>query len=438
MASYTVNTLAQQQEMLEKIGAESLDSLFTAVPDSLKLQRPLNLPLGKSEFAVAKKMKELASLNEVFSVILRGAGSEKHYIPSVVRQLSGREEFVTAYTPYQSELSQGILQTIFEFQTGICELTGMDASNASVYDGASAVAEAVNMTIDRKRTVVLLPDNLHPHTLTTVKTYTHWSNIELKTVKTLNGRIDVGSLNELLNETSACLVIQNPNFYGLIENVSELSAVVHAAGAKVIVSSNPMTLGVLKSPREAGADIAVGEAQPLGMSMAFGGPYLGYMATVTELVRRLPGRIVGQSLDLDGKRAFTLTLQAREQHIRREKASSSICSNQAHCALIAGMYLAALGPGGLREVAVQSSSKAHYLAEQLTSIGFKLRYDGPFFHEFVTDGPLTSVTVENALHKRGILSGLPLGENGMLWCCTETVSKHDIDRTILILKEVLA
>jgi len=200
MASYTVNTLAQQQEMLEKIGAESLDSLFTAVPDSLKLQRPLNLPLGKSEFAVAKKMKELASLNEVFSVILRGAGSEKHYIPSVVRQLSGREEFVTAYTPYQSELSQGILQTIFEFQTGICELTGMDASNASVYDGASAVAEAVNMTIDRKRTVVLLPDNLHPHTLTTVKTYTHWSNIELKTVKTLNGRIDVASLKELLSE----------------------------------------------------------------------------------------------------------------------------------------------------------------------------------------------------------------------------------------------
>jgi len=438
MASYTVNTLAQQQEMLEKIGAESLDSLFTAVPDSLKLQRPLNLPLGKSEFAVAKKMKELASLNEVFSVILRGAGSEKHYIPSVVRQLSGREEFVTAYTPYQSELSQGILQTIFEFQTGICELTGMDASNASVYDGASAVAEAVNMTIDRKRTVVLLPDNLHPHTLTTVKTYTHWSNIELKTVKTLNGRIDVASLKELLSETSACLVIQNPNFFGLIENVSELSAVVHAAGAKVIVSSNPMTLGVLKSPREAGADIAVGEAQPLGMTMAFGGPYLGYMATVSELVRRLPGRIVGQSLDLDGKRAFTLTLQAREQHIRREKASSSICSNQAHCALIAGMYLAAMGPGGLREVAVQSSSKAHYLAEQLISIGFKLRYEGPFFHEFVTDGPLTSVTVENALHKRGILSGLPLGENGMLWCCTETVSKHDIDRTILILKEVLA
>jgi len=438
MASYTVNTLAQQQAMLEKIGAESLDSLFTAVPDSLKLQRPLNLPLGKSEFAVAKKMKELASLNEVFSVILRGAGSEKHYIPSVVRQLSGREEFVTAYTPYQSELSQGILQTIFEFQTGICELTGMDASNASVYDGASAVAEAVNMTIDRKRTVVLLPDNLHPHTLTTVKTYTHWSNIELKTVKTLNGRIDVASLKEALSETSACLVIQNPNFYGLIENVSELSAVVHAAGAKVIVSSNPMTLGVLKSPREAGADIAVGEAQPLGMSMAFGGPYLGYMATVTELVRRLPGRIVGQSLDLDGKRAFTLTLQAREQHIRREKASSSICSNQAHCALIAGMYLAAMGPVGLREVAIQSSSKAHYLAEQLASIGFKLRYDGPFFHEFVTDGPLTSVTVENALHKRGILSGLPLGKNGMLWCCTETVSKHDIDRTILILKEVLA
>ena len=271
-----------------------------------------------------------------------------------------------------------------------------------------------------------------------MKTYNQWLPITLKEVEIKDGKVDIESLKSLLSNETACLVLQQPNFFGILEDVEGLAKLAHDAGAKVIVSANPMTLGVLKSPREQGADIAVGEAQPLGLPMSFGGPYLGYMATTTDMVRRLPGRIVGQTLDLDGKRAFVLTLQAREQHIRREKASSSICSNQAHCALTAGMYLAAMGPQGLKDVATHCTSKAHYLFKQLSTLGFKLRYDSSFFHEFVTDGPLPSIKVEEVLSNHGILSGLPLDDTGILWCVTETSTKDDLDRVVSILKEVLA
>ncbi|HAO60419.1 MAG TPA: aminomethyl-transferring glycine dehydrogenase subunit GcvPA [Erysipelotrichaceae bacterium] len=437
MASYVVNTKEQREKMLAEAGIDE-QSFYASIPQDVKLQRPLNLPKGKSELEVLRHMKHLASLNTVYDVVLRGAGSESHFIPAVVRQLSAREEFVTAYTPYQAELSQGILQSIFEYQSSICAITGMDACNASVYDGASAVAEAVNMTGDRKRTVALLPKSIHPETLETVKTYTQWLPITVKEVEIKDGKVDVESLKSLLTNETACIVLQQPNYFGILEDVEGLAKLAHEAGAKVIVSANPMTLGVLKTPREQGADIAVGEAQPLGLPMSFGGPYLGYMATTTDMVRRLPGRIVGQTLDLDGKRAFVLTLQAREQHIRREKASSSICSNQAHCALTAGMYLAAMGPQGLKDVATHCTSKAHYLFNQLATLGFTLRYDSSFFHEFVTDGPLPSIKVEEVLSNHGILSGLPLDETGILWCVTETSTKNDLDRVVSILKEVLA
>ena len=437
MASYVVNTKEQREKMLAEAGIDE-QSFYASIPQDVKLQRPLNLPKGKSELEVLRHMKHLASLNTVYDVVLRGAGSESHFIPAVVRQLSAREEFVTAYTPYQAELSQGILQSIFEYQSSICAITGMDACNASVYDGASAVAEAVNMTGDRKRTVALLPKSIHPETLETVKTYTQWLPITVKEVEIKDGKVDVESLKSLLTQETACLVLQQPNYFGILEDVEGLAKLAHEAGAKVIVSANPMTLGVLKTPREQGADIAVGEAQPLGLPMSFGGPYLGYMATTTDMVRRLPGRIVGQTKDLDGKRAFVLTLQAREQHIRREKASSSICSNQAHCALTAGMYLAAMGPQGLKDVATHCTSKAHYLFNQLSTLGFKLRYDSSFFYEFVTDGPLSSHKVEDVLSSHGILSGLPLDETGILWCVTETSTKNDLDRVVSILKEVLA
>ncbi len=437
MTSYVVNTKEQRKAMLKEAGL-SEKSFYAAIPNSVKLDRPLNLPSGVSEMEVLRHMKKLANKNTVYDVILRGAGSESHFIPAVVRQLSTRGEFLTAYTPYQAEFSQGILQSIFEYQSSICALTGMDACNASVYDGASSVAEAVNMTGERKRTIALLPKSIHPEILETVRTYTQWLPITIQLVELKDGKIDPESLNTLLNQETACLVIQQPNYFGILEDVEGLAKLVHDAGAKVVVAANPMTLGLLKTPRECGADIVCGEAQPLGMPMAFGGPYLGYMATTMDLVRRLPGRIVGQTVDLDGKRAFVLTLQAREQHIRREKASSSICSNQAHCALTAGMYLAAMGPQGLKDVATQCTSKAHYLSQQLLSIGFNLRYPSSFFHEFITDGPLNSHKVEELLGKEGILSGLPLDESGVLWCVTETSTKRDLDRVVSILKEAIA
>lgn len=437
MTSYVVNTKEQRKAMLREAGL-SEKAFYAAIPDSVKLDHPLNLPHGVSEMEVLRHMKKLASKNTVYDVILRGAGSESHFIPAVVRQLSSRAEFLTAYTPYQAEFSQGILQSIFEYQSSICALTGMDACNASVYDGASAVAEAVNMTSERKRTIALLPKSINPEILETVKTYTQWLPITLQSVELKDGKVDIESLKAMLTPDTACLVLQQPNFFGILEDVEVLSKIVHDAGGKVIVVANPMTLGLLKSPREQGADIACGEAQPLGMPMAFGGPYLGYMSTTMEMVRRLPGRIVGQTVDLDGKRAFVLTLQAREQHIRREKASSSICSNQAHCALTAGMYLAALGPQGLKDVATQCTSKAHYLYNQLKPLGFNLRFPSSFFHEFITDGPLTAHKIEEILGKEGILSGLPLDEHGVLWCVTETSTKRDLDRVVSILKEAIA
>jgi glycine dehydrogenase subunit 1 len=436
MATYVVNTKEQQAAMLLEAGLDER-SFYAAIPDSVRLHHPLNLPAGISELEVLRHMKKLANKNTVYDVILRGAGSESHFIPAVVRQLSSRAEFVTAYTPYQAEFSQGILQSIFEYQSSICALTGMDACNASVYDGASAVAEAVNMTGDRKRSIALFPASINPEILETVKTYTQWLPLSIQTVALKDGKVDTEDLKSLLSGETACLVLQQPNFFGILEDVEALAKLVHEAGAKVVVVANPMTLGLLKSPREQGADIACGEAQPLGMPMAFGGPYLGYMSTTMDLVRRLPGRIVGQTVDLDGKRAFVLTLQAREQHIRREKASSSICSNQAHCALTAGMYLAAMGPQGMKDVATQCTSKAHYLSNQLAKLGFKLRYASPFFHEFVTDGPLESAKVEKILGNEGILSGLPLDKSGILWCVTETSTKADLDRVIAILKEAI-
>lgn len=436
MTSYVVNTKEQRRAMLEEAGLDE-QAFYASIPASVRLEKPLSLPQGKSELEVLRHLQKLASKNTVYDVILRGAGAEHHFIPAVVRQISNREEFVTAYTPYQAELSQGILQSIFEYQSAICALTGMDACNASVYDGASAVAEAVNMTIDKKRSVVLIAGSIHPETLATVRTYTQWLPMSIEVVGLKDGKVDIEGLKSLLSDQSACFVLQQPNYFGVLEDAEALTNLAHQHGAKVVAVSNPMTLGYLKSPREYGADIAVGEAQPLGMPLAYGGPYLGYMTTTTELVRRLPGRIVGQTLDLDGKRAYVLTLQAREQHIRREKASSSICSNQAHCALTAGMYLSALGPVGLKDVAIQSASKAHYLYNELSKLGFTLRYPTSFFHEFVTEGPLDSDTIESLLSNEGILSGLPLDENGMLWCVTETSMKEDLDRVVTILKGAL-
>ena len=438
MGSYVPSTAQERQEMLASIGLCSIDELFSHIPDSLKLKGELNLPSGKSELEVCRTMEHIAAQNIVFDSIFRGAGAYDHYIPAIVKSVTGKEEFVTAYTPYQAEISQGVLQSIFEYQTMICELTGMDVSNASVYDGATAAAEAVNMCCERSRNVVFCSTAAHPDTIEVVKTYCWASGHEFVLVPAKDGKTDWNSIvPQLDKKTSACLYIQSPNFFGQIEDVQQAAEAVHAVGAKLIMGCNPIALGLYKTPAELGADIAVGEGQPLGMPLSFGGPYLGFMATTKAMMRKLPGRIVGETTDVDGKRAFVLTLQAREQHIRREKASSNICSNQALCAMTAAVYLAAVGPEGLKQVANLCYQKAHYLMQQLTAIpGITLRYQGPFFHEFVTDqGDANRILLK--LEQEGILGGLPLSDGGILWCATEKNSKEDIDRMVGIIRKEL-
>ena len=438
MGSYVPSTAQERQEMLASVGLCSIDELFSHIPDSLKRKGELNLPSGKSELEVCRTMEHIAAQNIVFDSIFRGAGAYDHYIPAIVKSVTGKEEFVTAYTPYQAEISQGVLQSIFEYQTMICELAGMDVSNASVYDGSTAAAEAVNMCCERSRNVVFCSAAAHPDTIKVVKTYCWAAGHTFVLVPVKDGKTDIDSIvPQLDKKTTACLYVQSPNFFGQIEDVEKAAETVHSVGVKLIMGCNPIALGLLKTPAELGADIAVGEGQPLGMPLSFGGPYLGFMATTKAMMRKLPGRIVGETTDVDGKRAFVLTLQAREQHIRREKASSNICSNQALCAMTAAVYLAAVGPEGLKQVANLCYQKAHYLMQQLTAIpGITLRYQGPFFHEFVTD-QADAKRILLKLEQEGILGGLPLSDGGILWCATEKNSKEDIDRMVGIIRKEL-
>ena len=435
--SYVPSTPAERQEMLRAVGAEDFRALYRDVPQEVLLERPLDLPEGMSEMEVKNTVEAMAAKNRLFPTVLRGAGAYDHYIPAVVRSIPAKEEFLTAYTPYQAEMSQGVLQSIFEYQTMICELTGMDVSNASVYDGATAAAEAAAMCRDRKRRVTLISAAAHPDTINTVRTYCYGTNDELRIVPMKDGKTDIEALRAMLTPEVAAFCVQQPNFYGQLEDAEALGALVHEAGAMFVMSCNPISLGILKTPRDCGADVAVGEGQPLGMPLGFGGPYLGFMATTSKNMRKLPGRIVGETVDSRGERAYVLSLQAREQHIRREKASSNICSNEALCALTAAVYLAAVGPEGLAECARQCMAKAHYLCRKLCEIeGVELVYTGEFFHEFVTTLPRRDEVLK-ALEDAGILGGLPIGE-GVLWCATEKQSRAALDRAAAIVKEVLA
>ena len=437
MGSYIPSTPAQRQEMLQAIGLSSFRELYGDVPAEMYLDRPLEIPSGMSELEAGRAVRAMAAKNRVYDVILRGAGAYDHYIPSIVKYIPAKEEFLTAYTPYQAEMSQGLLQSIFEYQTMICMLTGMDVSNASVYDGATAAAEAAAMCRDRKRRVTLVSATTHPDVINTIRTYCYGTGDELRSVPEKDGKTDPNALREMLTADTASFYVQQPNFHGLFEDAEALGAAVHEAGAMYIMGCNPIALAIMKTPRDCGADIAVGEGQPLGLPLAAGGPYLGYMATIEKHMRKLPGRIVGETTDAEGRRAYVLSLQAREQHIRREKASSNICSNEALCALTAGLYMATMGPDGMAQAAKQSMAKAHYLAGALCAIdGVKLRYTGAFFHEFVTDMPRVE-EVQSALSQAGILGGLSV-EGGILWCATEKVTKEALDKTAAIVKEVLA
>ncbi len=435
MGSYVPSTAAEREEMLRTVGLNSAEELYSVVPPQLRLKH-LNIPAGISELELSARMKALADKNRIFPAIFRGAGAYDHYIPAIVNSVCGKEEFLTAYTPYQAEISQGVLQSIFEYQTMICELTGMEVANASVYDGATAAAEAAAMCLDRKRRQVLVSAAANPMLLETVRTYCFGTGAEYLPVPVKDGKTDPAALAELAGAETACLIVQQPNYFGLLEDMEELGAAAHAAGAKFVMSVNPIAAALLKTPAECGADIAVGEGQPLGMPLAFGGPYLGFMAATKAMMRKLPGRIVGETKDDAGRRAYVLTLQAREQHIRREKASSNICSNEALCALRAAVYLATMGQKGLHDAALQCYSKAHYLAAGLSAIpGFELVYPGDFFHEFVSSCPVEREVLLAALEEKGILGGLPV-KGGLLWCCTEKNSKAQIDLLLATVKEV--
>ena len=443
---YLPHTGQDIKEMLAAIGVKSQDELFCEIPEKLRLKRPLELDRALSEPELAREMERLsqAAATTANTLSFLGGGAYPHFIPAAIDQLVLRSEFTTAYTPYQPEISQGTLQAIFEFQTMICQLTGMDVANASLYDGASACAEGALMAMRAtRRSKVLLSAGLHPEYRDTVITYCRYLDAELVEVPLgEDGHTDVTVLKTLLDDQTAALVTGYPNFFGVIEDLSGLADAVHACGARLVASvQEPIALGQLKSPGELGADIVAGEGQSFGIPVSFGGPYLGFFAARQKDVRSMPGRLVGETVDLDGERGFVLTLATREQHIRREKATSNICSNQGLCALTATIYMALLGKQGLRDVAAQNVAKACYAREAIAGLpGFALAYSGTTFNEFVVECPIDAEELLAKLEEQDILAGIPLSRyypempNRLLICVTETHSRDDIDRLVAALK----
>lgn len=446
MHRYIPNTEADGKLMLDSIGAKSIEDLFVDIPAELRLDRKLDIQNPLSELELSSHMKNLSRTNKSTEdlVCFLGAGAYDHYIPSIVRHLAMRSEFYTAYTPYQPEISQGTLQVIFEYQTMICSLTGMDVTNASMYDGATACVEAAMMAVENaRRSSIVVSKTVHPEVRRVLKSYLRFRDVEVIEVDMADGVTDVEKLKTLVEAGTAGVIVQNPNFFGVIEDLTEIEKITHANKAVLIDYVDPISLGILKSPAESGVDIVVGEGQSLGNSMSFGGPYLGFLATTSKLMRKMPGRIVGQSEDVDGKRAFVLTLQAREQHIRRYKATSNICSNQGLNALMATIYMTTLGKQGLKEVAEQSAKKAHYAMKQLTKNGkFKLLFDKPFFKEFAVVGNTSGSKVNDELLKHNILGGYELDKeypeltNGLLLCVTEKRTKEQIDKLAQVMEVV--
>ncbi len=437
---YLFNTPDDRQAMLEAIGASSIEELFDMIPSSLRLTDDLDIPPGLSELELCEHMQSLAQKNTSAAecVCFLGGGSYDHFIPAVVDAIASRGEFATAYTPYQAEASQGSLQAFFEYQTLFTRLTGMDVSNASLYDGGSAATEAVLMSIRAtgRHGRVVTAESVHPEYREILATNLKNLDVDLITVPTPQGTIAPDEMAAAVTRDTACVLVQHPNFFGCLEEVEQLVAVAHDCGALLVVSVDPLSLGLLKRPGDYGADIVVAEGQSLGNPMSFGGPYLGMMACREQFVRRLPGRIVGQTVDRRGKRCWVLTLQTREQHIRRDKATSNICTNQGLLALRATVYLALLGPMGLREVSQLCLHKARYAADQITSSGrFTLALDRPTFKEFVVRD--TAGKVEEALAdaaQNGILAGIPLArwypglKDCFLVAVTEKRSRRQMDQ----------
>ena len=442
--TFSPHTPEDRRAMLEAIGVEQVADLFAPIPERYRFPE-LHLPPRLSEPEAAAELAELAgrNLHADQAPIFLGAGIYHHYVPAVVQQILWRGEFYTAYTPYQPEVAQGTLQAIYEFQSLVCLLTGMEVANASLYDGATAFAEGClhAVSLPRNRVKLLVAGTVHPHYRSVLRTYTRGLPVQVVDVPappTLRMTPEV--LAEYVDEQTACIAVQYPNVFGRIEDIAAIAELAHRHGARLHVSVYPIALGLLKPPGELGADIVTGEGQSLGIPMSFGGPALGLFATRRELVRQVPGRLIGMTQDSEGKRGFVMVLQTREQHIRREKATSNICTNQGLMALAATVYLSALGAHGLRQVATLCYQKAHYLADRIAALdGWELVGEGPFFNEFAVRPPLPPEEVNARLLDHGIIGGCALGQLDEryrdLWllCATELTTRAQIDRLVEVL-----
>ncbi|SDN41110.1 aminomethyl-transferring glycine dehydrogenase subunit GcvPA [Alkalicoccus daliensis] len=440
---YLPMTEQDQQEMLDTIGISQLEDLFDDVPEEVKFKGELDVKPALHETALIKEMQRLAGKNTNIKDYpsFLGAGVYEHYIPSVVNHMLLRSEFFTAYTPYQPEISQGELQGIFEFQTMICELTQMDLANSSMYDGPTALTEAAMMSCGQmKKKEILVSKTVHPEAIEVLKTNAVGQNLTVIEVEDLNGQTDMKDLESKYSDNTACVIVQYPNFFGEIEDLASIEKIAHAEKGLMIVSSNPLSLGMLKAPGAFGADVVVGDAQPFGIPTQLGGPHCGYFAVNKKLMRKVPGRLVGQTVDENGERGFVLTLQAREQHIRRDKATSNICSNQALNALGASIAMSAIGKYGLKEMAYQNMQKAHYASRQLAAAGFKVVTQGSFFNEFVVEFDKEVKEINEKLFAEGVIGGLDLGrfypgkEKQMLIAVTELRTKEEIDALVSALE----
>jgi glycine dehydrogenase subunit 1 len=449
--SYIPNTPEDQQAMLAKLGLSSLEDLLAPVPENVRLRRPLDLPPALSEPDLKRLLNGVAAKNKNLdaAVSFLGAGTYDHAIPSVVPHLQRRSEFVTSYTPYQPEVSQGMLQAIYEFQTMVCQITGLDIANASLYDGATAMVEAALLAVGPGgRGEVVISMGVDPQYRRVLHTYAHARGFTVKEVPTRNGVTSPEDLNAAVSATTAAVVIQQPNFFGCIEDMRAIEPVAHKGKAVFVATiTEPASLSVLASPGEYGADIAVGELMSFGNAMSYGGPALGFMAARSKYMRLLPGRLVGQTVEEDGQKqtGYVLTLQTREQHIRRERATSNICTNQSLLAVGATIYLAALGKQGFRELGELCLQKAHYAFRQITALpGYKAAFSSPFFDEFVITAPVSAQRLQQHFEQAGIIGGYALRDgypdmpNDMLFCVTETRSKEDIDYLVDVLREVQA
>ncbi|BFJ02011.1 aminomethyl-transferring glycine dehydrogenase subunit GcvPA [Priestia sp. Y58] len=436
---YLPMTEQDQQQMLAAIGVSSVEDLFSDIPQRVRFQGEYNIKKAASEPQLLKELNSMAAKNAHLKdyASFLGAGVYDHYMPVIVDHVISRSEFYTAYTPYQPEISQGELQAIFEFQTMICELTGMDVANSSMYDGGTALAEAAMLSAGQtKKKKVLVSAAVHPESKDVLKTYAKGQYIEVVEIPAADGVTDMIALEKEMGSDVAAVIVQYPNFYGQIEPLKEIEEITHQEKCMFVVSSNPLSLGLLTPPGEFGADIVIGDAQPFGIPSQFGGPHCGYFATTSKLMRKIPGRLVGQTVDENGKRGFVLTLQAREQHIRRDKATSNICSNQALNALAASVAMTALGKQGVKEMALQNLSKAHYAYEELKAKGVNVAYEGPFFNELVVKLPVSVTEANSQLLASKIIGGYDLSrdnqelENHMLLAFTELRTKEEIDQLV--------